>query len=165
MIGSGNCEKSGPNRWLRRVRFLGLPGFGRRDPFTAVNESDINLTAVRAELTAVSDRYEAALVANDVPALQELFWESPYVVRFGATENLYGTAEIEAFRRARPAAGLARTIIRREVVTFGTDTGAVSVEFERTAADGSRTRGRQSQFWRRFPEGWRVVSAHVSGMK
>ena len=130
-----------------------------------MSDSDINVTAVRAELLAVSDRYEAALVANDVSVLQELFWDSPHVVRFGATENLYGTAEIEAFRKARPAAGLARTTARREVVTFGADTGAVTVEFQRTAADGSLVRGRQSQFWRRFPEGWRVVSAHVSGMK
>ena len=130
-----------------------------------MSDSDINLTAIRAELIAVSDRYEAALVANDVSVLQELFWDSPYVVRFGATENLYGTAEIEAFRKARPAAGLARTIVRREVVTFGNDTGTVTVEFERAALDGSRGRGRQSQFWRRFSEGWRVVSAHVSGMK
>lgn len=130
-----------------------------------MSDSDINVTAVRAELIAVSDRYEAALVANDVSVLQELFWDSPHVARFGATENLYGTAEIEAFRKARPAAGLARTTVRREVVTFGIDTGAVTVEFERTAPDGSRVRGRQSQFWRRFSEGWRVVSAQVSGMK
>jgi hypothetical protein len=128
-------------------------------------DTRINLPAVRAELTAVSDRYEAALVANDVPVLQELFWDSPHVVRFGATENLYGTAEIEAFRKARPAVGLARKTVRREVVTFGTDTGSVTVEFERTNPDGSLQRGRQSQFWRRFPAGWRVVSAHVSGLK
>jgi hypothetical protein len=130
-----------------------------------MSDAEVNLPEVRAELTAVSDRYEVALVSNDVPVLQELFWDSPHVVRFGASENLYGTAEIEAFRKARPAVGLARTTLRREVVTFGTDTGSVTVEFERTAPDGSMLRGRQSQFWRRFPEGWRVVSAHVSGMK
>ena len=126
--------------------------------------SDINHPSVVAELTHASDRYEAALVSNDVPVLQELFWDSPHVVRFGATENLHGTAEIEAFRRARPAVGLARTTLRRDIVTFGTDTGSVTVEFMRggNGTGAPEVHGRQSQFWRRFPEGWRVVSAHVS---
>jgi hypothetical protein len=124
--------------------------------------SEINLPAVVAELTSASDRYEAALVRNDVPVLQELFWDSPHVVRFGATENLHGTAEIEAFRKSRPAAGLARTTVRRDIVTFGNDTGSVTLEFARGGNDSPQIFGRQSQFWRRFPQGWRVVSAHVS---
>jgi hypothetical protein len=37
-----------------------------------------------------------------------MFWASPYAMRYGVTENLYGTDEIEAFRKARPAVGLAR---------------------------------------------------------
>jgi Protein of unknown function (DUF3225) len=123
--------------------------------------SDVNLPEVVAELTALSARYETALVTNDVPVLQELFWNSPHVVRFGATENLHGYAELEAFRLARPAAGLAREIVREDVVTFGRDTGAVTIEFRRTT-NGVTRHGRQSQFWRRFPEGWRIVSAHVS---
>jgi hypothetical protein len=101
------------------------------------------------------------LVANDVPVLQELFWNSPHAVRYGATENLYGYAEIEAFRNARPAAGLAREVVRREVITFGMDTGSVNLEFRRMV-NGQTRIGRQSQLWRKLPEGWRITSAHVS---
>jgi hypothetical protein len=122
---------------------------------------ELNLPEPLAELTAVSDRYEAALVANDVPVLQELFWNSPHAVRYGATENLYGYAEIEAFRNARPAAGLAREVVRREVITFGMDTGSVNLEFRRMV-NGQTRIGRQSQLWRKLPEGWRITSAHVS---
>lgn len=122
---------------------------------------ELNLPQPLAELTAASDRYEAALVANDVPVLQELFWNSPHAIRYGATENLYGYAEIEAFRNARPPAGLARQVVRREIVTFGAETGAVNLEFRRTAQGEPRI-GRQSQLWRKFPEGWRITSAHVS---
>ena len=122
---------------------------------------DVNLPEVVAELTELYTRYETALVTNDVPVLQELFWNSPHVVRFGVTENLHGYAELEAFRLARPAAGLAREIVRQDVVAFGRDTGAVTIEFRRTTGGVTR-QGRQSQFWCKFPEGWRIVSAHVS---
>ena len=123
--------------------------------------SDLNVPSVVAELSAVYDRYETALVGNDVFVMQELFWNSPHAIRYGATENLYGYTEIEAFRKSRPAAGLAREIVRKEIVTFGRDSGAVNIEFRRTI--GGRVRiGRQSQFWRRLPDGWRIVSAHVS---
>jgi hypothetical protein len=90
-----------------------------------------------------------------------MFWASPFAMRFGATENLYGIDEIEAFRKARPAAGLARTITRLDIVTFGADYGSITLEFERQVA-GEVRRGRQSQVWVRLPEGWRIVAAHVS---
>jgi hypothetical protein len=122
---------------------------------------ELNLPQPLAELTAASDRYEAALVANEVPVLGELFWNSPHAVRYGAAENLYGYAEIEAFRKSRPPSGLAREVVRREIVTFGTDTGAVNLEFRREGQGEPRI-GRQSQLWRKFPEGWRITSAHVS---
>jgi hypothetical protein len=122
---------------------------------------ELNLPQPLAELTVASDRYEAALVANDVPVLQELFWNSLHAIRYGAAENLYGYAEIEAFRKARPPVGLAREVVRREIVTFGTDTGAVNLEFRRIEKGEPRI-GRQSQLWRRFPAGWRITSAHVS---
>jgi hypothetical protein len=122
----------------------------------------INEPAVVAELTALAWQYEHALVNNDVPTLEALFWDAPEVTRFGATENLYGAAEIQAFRRARPALNLARDVQRFHVTTFGDDTGVVLIEFIRTT-DGVIRYGRQSQTWRRFAAGgWKVVSGHVS---
>jgi len=113
------------------------------------------------ELRELYPAYEKALVENDVETLTAMFWASEYVMRFGAGENLYGMDEIEAFRKARPSVGLARTVTRLEVVTFGKDFGSVTLEFERKAGE-KVVRGRQSQVWVRFEMGWRIVAAHVS---
>jgi hypothetical protein len=121
----------------------------------------INNPATVAELRELYPRYEAALVSNDVATLTAMFWASPYAIRLGAGENLYGTDEIEAFRKSRPSVGLARRTVRLEIVTFGTDFGSITLEFERDTVGGV-VRGRQSQVWVRLPEGWRIVSAHVS---
>ena len=121
---------------------------------------DVNLPEPLAELTAAFEIYEAALVGNDVATLQGLFAKLPQTIRYGIGENLYGSDEIDAFRAARPAAGLARRISRTVITTFGRDFGTASTLFHR---DGYGARvGRQMQTWVRFPEGWRVVAAHVS---
>jgi Protein of unknown function (DUF3225) len=121
----------------------------------------INDPEVIAELHALYPLYESALVNNDVETLTNMFWASPYAIRFGAGENLYGEDEIEAFRKSRPAVNLARRIVRLEIVSFGKDFGSITVEFERETPTGV-VRGRQSQVWVRLNEGWRIVSAHVS---
>jgi hypothetical protein len=121
----------------------------------------IDIPEVKAEVEAAFDRYEAALVGNDVPVLDELFWESPATGHFGTTENLFGAAEIAAFRAGRSPAGLQREILRRSITTYGRDFATASITFRR--AGGARI-GRQQQSWVRFPEGWRVVAAHVSLM-
>jgi hypothetical protein len=90
-----------------------------------------------------------------------MFWDAPQVMRFGVTENLYGSAELEAFRKSRPAGNLARTVTRLEIVSFGRDFAGITVEFERKSQERMIC-GRQSQAWVRMPEGWRIVSAHVS---
>jgi hypothetical protein len=109
------------------------------------------------ELTELYPAYEKALVENDVETLTRMFWASPYSVRYGVGENLYGMDEIEAFRKARPSVGLARTVTRLEIATFGKDYGSVVLEFAR-----GTVKGRQTQVWVRFAQGWRIVSAHVS---
>jgi Protein of unknown function (DUF3225) len=121
----------------------------------------INDPATVAELRELYPRYEQALVSNDVETLIAMFWASPYVARFGPTETLYGIEEIEAFRKGRSPANLARAITRLEIVTFGKDFASITVAFERDVA-GQVTRGRQSQTWARLAEGWRIVFAHVS---
>ncbi|MFO1415632.1 MAG: oxalurate catabolism protein HpxZ [Burkholderiales bacterium] len=124
-----------------------------------VPTSLVNQSAVRAEVEAACARYERALVGNDVAVLDELFWRSEHTLRYGATENLYGYEAIAAFRSARSPAGLARTVTRTVITTFGADFATANIEFERA---GGKVRGRQSQTWVRMPEGWRVVAAHVS---
>lgn len=121
----------------------------------------INDATVIAELTELAERYETALMANDLPALDAMFWQSPDVVRLGVGENLYGIEAVAAFRAARPGGSPPRQVIRITITSFGRDMGVINVEFQRIGAD---TIGRQSQSWVRFAEGWRIVSAHVSLM-
>jgi hypothetical protein len=120
---------------------------------------EIDIPDVLAEVTAVFERYEAALVSNDVAVLDELFWNSPHTLRYGVGENLYGYDAIAEFRAARPAAGLARTLFNTVITTYGRDFATANTEFRR---DGNPRTGRQSQTWMRTPDGWRVVAAHVS---
>ncbi len=119
----------------------------------------INLPDVVAEVTAQFARYEKALTSNDVDVLDELFWNSPHTLRFGATENLYGYDAIRAFRAGRPSQGLARTVLKTVITTYGHDFATAHIEFERA---GISKISRQSQTWLRTADGWRVVAAHVS---
>ena len=121
----------------------------------------INDPKVIAELQALYPRYEQALTSNDVETLVSMFWAGPQVMRFGVTENLYGPAELEDFRKNRPAANLERTVRRLDIVSFGCDFASITLEFERATGSGT-VRGRQSQVWVRLHEGWRIVQAHVS---
>lgn len=121
----------------------------------------INIPDVHAEVSAAFQRYETALVSNDVATLDALFWAGSHVIRYGIAENLYGQAEILAFRQSRPSKGLARTLTRTVITTFGRDFGTANTEFVRNGEDRI---GRQSHSWARLPEGWRIVAAHVSWM-
>jgi Protein of unknown function (DUF3225) len=120
---------------------------------------EINHPETLAEVSAAFARYEKALISNDVAVLDELFWNSPHTLRYGVGENLYGFAEIQAFRAGRPSQGLQRDVLRTVITTYGRDYATANIEFQRVG--GNKT-GRQSQTWVRMPEGWRVVAAHVS---
>ena len=120
---------------------------------------EINLPEVLAEVRAAFERYEAALNANDVATLDASFWPSPHTVRYGLGENLYGRDEILAFRRGRVPVDLRRELLRTSITSFGRDFAVANCEFLKL---DSKRRGRQSQAWMRTPQGWRVVSAHVS---
>jgi hypothetical protein len=121
---------------------------------------EIDLPEVVAEVTAEFQRYEKALVSNDVAALDAIFHKDPRTIRYGGNENLYGYGEIEAFRAARSPAGLARTLSKTVISTYGRDHAVASTLFHRATTPGKV--GRQMQTWVRFKDGWRVVAAHVS---
>jgi hypothetical protein len=121
---------------------------------------DIDLPDVLAEVTAQFQRYEQALVSNDVAVLDELFHKDARTLRYGIGENLYGYSEIASFRAARSPVGLMRKTARTIVTSYGRDTAVASTLFYRDAWQGRV--GRQMQTWVRFAEGWRIVAAHVS---
>jgi len=121
---------------------------------------EIDIPEVVAEVKREFERYERALVSNDVALLDALFRDDPRTIRYGGAENLYGYEEIKAFRAARPSVGLARTLSRTVITTYGRDFAIASTLYDRPSFPGKV--GRQMQTWVRFPEGWRVVAAHVS---
>src|SRR5215468_11208751 len=110
---------------------------------------EIDLPEVVAEVRQAFERYERALVSNDVATLDALFRDDPRTIRYGAGEILYGYDEIKAFREAR-------TLSRTVITTYGRDFATASTVFHRTTAPGKV--GRQTQTWVRCPEGWRVVA-------
>jgi hypothetical protein len=120
----------------------------------------IDLPDVLAEVTAQFERYEKALVGNDIAVLNELFRNDPRTLRYGIGENLYGYEAVTAFRAARSPAGLMRRTAQTVITTYGRDAAVASTLFYRDSAPGKV--GRQMQTWMRFAEGWKIVAAHVS---
>ena len=120
----------------------------------------VDLPDVLAEVTAQFARYENALVSNDVAVLDELFRDDPRTLRYGIGENLYGHDAIMAFRAARSPIGLGRRTDKTVITTYGRDTAVASTLFYRDTLPGKV--GRQMQTWVRFPQGWKIVAAHVS---
>lgn len=123
-----------------------------------IEHTETNLPHVKAEVEAAFLEYEAALKHNDLQALDRHFWHSPHAVRYGTGENLYGIEAIRTFRIARKAFQIPRVLTQTHITTFGEDTAVATTEFLRPG----QPPGRQSQTWIRFPEGWRIVSAHIS---
>jgi hypothetical protein len=121
---------------------------------------DIDLPEVVAEVRAAFERYEAALVSNDVDTLDGLFRDDPRTIRYGGGENLYGFAEIAAFRAGRSPQGLTRALSRTVITTYGRDFAIASTLFRRASNPGKI--GRQMQSWVKFGDDWKVVAAHVS---
>ena len=121
---------------------------------------EIDIPEVVADMRQAFDEYEKALVNNDVARLDALFRDDPRTIRYGAGEILYGYAEIKSFRAARSPVGLGRTLSKTVITTYGREFATASTLYERPSAPGKI--GRQMQNWVKFPEGWRVVAAHVS---
>jgi hypothetical protein len=120
----------------------------------------VDLPEVVAEVRAEFERYERALVTNDVDALDKFFRDDPRTIRYGVNENLYGFAEIAAFRAARVPVALGRKLSRTVITTYGREFAVAATLYERPSAPGRL--GRQMQTWVKFDDGWRIVAAHVS---
>lgn len=122
---------------------------------------EVNISEVVTEVRAAFDRYNRAVDDNDVAVMNEMFWDSPHSVRYGRAENLYGHAEIAAYRTSRKTK-IERSYPRTVVTTFGLD---FAIAWTETRIKGSTALGRQSQTWVRTDQGWRIVAAHVSNME
>ena len=120
---------------------------------------EINIPEVVAEVHSAFMRYERALNTNDIDTIDSLFWDNQLTLRYGPNGTLLGHAAISAFRRARNIKGIERTLKNTFITTFGRDFAVTNTESD---LPGTSVNGRQSQTWVRMPEGWRIVSAHVS---
>ena len=118
----------------------------------------INTPHVLAEVKAVFEWYEKAVIHNDVAVLDELFWNNPLTLRYGVAENLYGFNSIQSFRASR-SKGIQRALNNTVITSYGEDFATANTEFQ---SAGNSRNGRQSQTWIKTSDGWRIVSAHVS---
>ncbi len=120
---------------------------------------EINRPEIVAEVEAVFLRYEAALQGNDIPVMEEIFWNHEATTRYGVGENLKGWQAISDFRRSGKLGKFKRTLINTVITTYGTDFATANTEYQR---EGEATTGRETKTLMRTPEGWRIVSAHAS---
>ncbi|MFT6773312.1 MAG: ketosteroid isomerase-like protein [Paracoccaceae bacterium] len=120
---------------------------------------DFDAAAVEAEIRAAFDAYEVALMANDVTALVDAFRVDPRTVRLTPEGGAWGHDEVAAFRKARDPGDITRDLLRVEIQALSADAGVASASYRRR---GSGRTGAQTQVWRRFPEGWRIVAAQVA---
>tara|TARA_Y100000780_G_C13532933_1_gene358417 strand:+ start:149 stop:523 length:375 start_codon:yes stop_codon:yes gene_type:complete len=120
---------------------------------------EINIPEIVAEVNEAFMKYEKAILANDVEMINELFWNDEKTLRYGPNGTLVSHAALSAFRRSQDIGAWERTLKDTYIVTFGRDFAVANTESTRSTADGIN---RQSQTWVRMPEGWRIVSAHVS---
>jgi hypothetical protein len=119
-----------------------------------------NIPEVVAEIRELFERYEKALVEKNVEVLDATFWNSPHTIRGAPNEHGYGFDEIHAQRvRRPPGPGTKEARRRLEIRTLGRDIATVNLEYK---VRGKDQIGRQTQTWVRFPEGWKVINAHVS---
>lgn len=131
------------------------------DP-TVSGDADVPVNSdapIPDELLETFWRYERALMADDVPTLDSLFEDSPYTLRGDAGGLLISHHAIAAFRRGRGGAPR-RRVDSVHIRVLSPDLATI-IAVLRPAAGG---RGQQTQVWRRGPDGWRVLAAHVSGV-
>ena len=107
-----------------------------RPPQWGETSMEIDLPEVVAEVREAFERYEQALVTNDVATLDGFFRDDARTLRYGVAENLYGYEEIKAFRAARSPVDLARTRSQTVITTYGRDFAVASTLFHRTRRQG-----------------------------
>lgn len=124
-----------------------------------LSTAQLNHPEVLQEVTDVFLRYEDALMANDVDALNAYFWASPLVTRYGIADKQLGHEALVAYRKTVSPPTYTRRLHDVRITAIGHDMAVAMTEFTRS---DTPLRGFQTQTWVRFPQGWKIVSAHVS---
>ena len=121
--------------------------------------TDEEKRTTESQIRAAFDRYEMALMSNDIDTMMDLFWNSSETTRLTAQGGAYGVDEIQAFRSERSTDDITRKLTRIEITALTLDVGYANAEYERVH---SGRVGAQSHVWIRTAEGWKIASAHVS---
>ncbi|MCU1501715.1 MAG: hypothetical protein JWM12_1069 [Ilumatobacteraceae bacterium] len=119
----------------------------------------MDVSTEEAEVGALSDTYEAALLANDRDVLGRMFLGDDRVLRFGIADVERGHEELRAWRARSPGVPATRRVTTRVVMGLAPGVVAVDLTFVNGDEPGF---GRQSQTWVRTADGWRIARAHVS---
>lgn len=123
---------------------------------------EVNIPEIVDEVKKRFEEYNAAVECGDTDALNGFFWSSVHTIRFGHAEHLFGHSEIAAFRSGQWKRGAPRRLERLAITTLGRDFATTNALFRGIEDHGPLNR--QSQTWVRFPEGWRIIAAHVSAL-
>ena len=115
------------------------------------------MTAIPADLRAAFDAYEAAILANDLDALDAAFAPGAETMRGDGAGLLVGHDTISAFRGVRGGVP-PRTIERIEYRPLADDV-ALLVSVSRFRGGGT---GLQTQVWERLDGRWLITAAHVT---
>jgi hypothetical protein len=119
----------------------------------------VDLPEVVAELAGAFAAYEAALLDNDLGALNDFFLPSPSTVRLGIAEHAFGIESIVMQRAGLPGISPHRRLHNTVITAIGRDAGVVSTQLASAEND---LIGRRSQTGVRTVSGWKIVAAHVS---
>jgi hypothetical protein len=133
-----------------------------QQPIAPTAGMEIDLPEVVAEVKAVYDAYNQALNSGNLAVLNGTFRNDERTIRYGRAENLYGYKAIEGFRATARPIDPPLTLSKIVITTYGRNFAVASTLQYRANQPGKV--GRQMQTWVRFPEGWRVVAAHVSNI-
>ncbi|WP_298943742.1 AtzH-like domain-containing protein [uncultured Microbacterium sp.] len=115
------------------------------------------MTEIPADLRAAFDAYEAAILANDLDALDAAFAPGADTMRGDGAGLLVGHDTISAFRGLRGGVP-PRTIERIEYRPLADDV-ALLVSVSRFRGGGT---GLQTQVWERLDGRWLITAAHVT---
>jgi len=124
-----------------------------------IDDQQVNLPEVVAEITKIFYEYEVALMTNDVEKLNQYFWQDERVTRYGIADRQFGINELITYRQATPVPDFTRTLENLRVITIDETTAICQVEFVRS---DTNLRGFQTQTWIKMMGVWRIFSAHVS---
>lgn len=122
-------------------------------PTAAVSDTGTDPAAVRAEIEALTDAYEAAAQAGDADAIAGLYADDA-VLHPASNPAVRGRAAVDAYLAASHAEPTEMTLTTTDVVA----SEAGDLAYEAGTAVWPDGPGKYLTVYRRMPDGWRIVA-------